>query len=169
MGRERPAGQSHNAVAVSLALGPSAYDLSDTGTAFAVAAQLPWEPVAGLVVEPGITFFAYSSQFDTRFSYLFPELSVQAQLPRGRVRPFFGVGAGGAFVVSGPSETVATLPAVAGVRVTVKADWGVRGELRVRAVRPWTGNTADFLFGLSRRQGADRPLSFRTNRLSRTR
>ncbi len=143
--------QSHSAVALGLALGPSAYDLSGTGTAFAVATQLPWEPVAWLVIEPGVTFFTYSSQFDTRFSYLFPELSIRAQLPRGRVRPFLGVGAGGAFVVSGPSETVATLHAAGGVRVALNGMWGVRGELRVRAVRPWVGNTADFLFGVSRR------------------
>ncbi len=101
-------GQTPNAVALSVAVGPSPYDLSGTGTGFAAALQLPWEPVAGLVVEPGVTFFTYSSQFDTRFNYLFPELSVQAQLPRGRVHPFLGVGAGGAFVLSGPSETVAT-------------------------------------------------------------
>jgi len=145
------AAQNFNPLALSLALGPSPYDLSGTGTGFAVAAGLPWEPVAGLIVEPGVTFFTYSSQFETRFNYLFPELSVQAQLPRGRVRPFLGVGAGGAFVVSGPSETVATLHAVGGVRVAIDATWGVRSELRVRAVRPWVGNTADFLLGVSRR------------------
>ncbi len=145
------AGQSANPVALSLALGPSPYDLSGTGTGFAMATQLAWEPVAGLVLEPGVTFFTYSSQFDTRFSFLFPELSVQAQLPHGRVRPFLGVGAGGAFTVNGPSETVATLHAVGGVRVVLNATWGMRGELRVRAVRPWVGNTADFLVGVSRR------------------
>jgi hypothetical protein len=145
------AAQQARPVTLSLVAGPSVYDLSGTGTSFAGAALVAWEPIAGLVLEPGVTFFTYSSQFDTRFSYLFPELSIQGQLPRGRMRPFLGVGAGGAFVLSGSSETVATLHAVGGVRVRVNTDWAVRGELRVRAVRPWTGNTADFLFGVSRR------------------
>jgi hypothetical protein len=86
-----------------------------------------------------------------RFSYLFLELSIQAQLPHGQVRPFLGVGAGGAFVVTGPSETVATLHAVVGLRALIDQSWGIRGEFRVRSVRPWTGNTADILLGVSRR------------------
>lgn len=148
----RPAAaQATRPAAVSLAVGPSEYDLSGTGTSVAAAAGLAWEVLPALVVEPGLTFFTYKAQFQERVSFLFPELSVQAQLPRGRVRPFLGVGAGGGFVVSGPSQTVATLHAVGGVRVQVSPSWGLRGELRVRAVRPWTGNTADFLFGVSRR------------------
>lgn len=122
------AGQSPDPIALSLALGPSPYDLSGPGTGFATAAQFSWEPVAGLVIEPGVTRFTYSSQFATRFSYLFPKLSIQAQVPRGRVRPFLGVGGGGAIVVSGPSETVATLHAVGGVRVPINANWGSAGS-----------------------------------------
>ena len=134
---------------MGLAAGPSVYDLSGTGTTVAAAAQLAWEPLAALVIEPGLTFLTYEAQFQDRISFLFPELSVQAQLPGGRVRPFLGVGAGGAFAISGPGETVATLHAVGGARVHVNANWGLRGELRVRAVRPWSGNTADFLIGVS--------------------
>jgi hypothetical protein len=103
------------------------------------------------VIEPGVGFFSYNSQFDIRTSYLFPELSVQGQLQLGRVRPFIGGGGGGAFVLGGEGETVATLHGVGGTRIDISPEWAISGELRVRAVRPWTGNTVDFLFGVSRR------------------
>jgi hypothetical protein len=136
---------------LGVAVGPSPYDLSGTGTGAAGAVLLAWAPVRGLVVEPGVTVFAYRSQFDERTTWLFPELSIQGQLPLGRVRPFLGGGAGGGFVASGTGQTVATLHAVGGVRIALGKGWGGLGEMRVRAVRPWTGNTVDFLFGVSRR------------------
>jgi hypothetical protein len=110
-----------------------------------------WQPVSWLVIEPGVGFFTYESQFADRTTFLFPELSVQAQAGAGVVRPFLGVGGGGAFVVAGDGETVATLHAVGGVRIDLSQGWGLSGELRVRAIRPWTGNTADILVGVSRR------------------
>lgn len=136
---------------VSVAGGPSDYDLSGTGTALAVGAQLPWRPGRPFVVEPGVMFFTYSSQFETRISYLMPEVSVQVQAELKRVRPFAGVGAGAAFRISGPNETELTLHATAGMRVELSRAWGLRGELRVRSVDPWVGTTADFLFGVGRR------------------
>jgi hypothetical protein len=145
------AGQEPPPVTLSLAAGPSIYDLSGTGTSFAVAGQGAWEPLPALVVEPGMTFFTYQAQFADRVSYLFPELSIQIQLPHGRVRPFLGVGGGGGFVVSGPGETAGTLHAVGGVRVHLDPRWSLRGDLRVRSVDPWIGNTADIMFGVGRR------------------
>jgi hypothetical protein len=142
--------QAGSRLALSVAAGPSPYDLSGTGTGFAAAAELSWRPVSGLVVEPGLTYFTYQSQFSERIHYLMNELSIQGELPLGRVRPFLGGGAGFARVVSDPEETVATLHAVGGFRVDLSQAWGARAEMRVRAVRPWTGNTVDFLFGLSR-------------------
>jgi hypothetical protein len=68
----RGAAQQPRQVTLSLAAGPSVYDLSGTGTSFAGAALLAWEPLAALVVEPAVTFFTYSTQFDDRFTYLFP-------------------------------------------------------------------------------------------------
>jgi hypothetical protein len=53
-------------------------------------------------------------------------------------------------VLSGVGETVATLHAVGGVRADISDAWALLGQMRVRAVRPWTGNTVDFLFGVSR-------------------
>lgn len=138
-------------LALGIAVGPSPYDLSGTGTGAAGAVLLAWAPVRGLVVEPGVTVFSYRSQFDQRTTWLFPELSIQGELPLGRVRPFLGGGAGGGFVAGGTGQTVATLHAVGGLRIAIGEGWGALGEMRVRAVRPWTGNTVDFLFGVSRR------------------
>ena len=142
--------QAGSRLALSLAAGPSPYDLSGTGTGFAAAMELSWRPVSGLVIEPGLTYFTYESQFSERIHYLMNELSVQGELPLRRVRPFVGGGAGFARVVSDSEELVATLHAVGGLRVDLSRAWGARAEMRVRAVRPWTGNTVDFLFGLSR-------------------
>jgi hypothetical protein len=142
--------QSGSRLALSGAVGPSAYDLSGTGTGFAAAVELSWRPVMGLVIEPGMTYFTYQSQFSERIHYLMNELSVQGELPLGRVCPFLGGGAGFARVAGESEETVATLHAVGGLRVDLSQAWGARAEMRVRAVRPWTGNTVDILFGLSR-------------------
>lgn len=97
-----------------------------------------------------MTVFSYHSQFDERTTLLLPELSVQGELVLGSFRPFIGGGAGGAFTLSGIGETAATLHAVGGTRVDLNENWGLLGEMRIRAVHPWTGNTADFMFGVSR-------------------
>lgn len=143
--------QAPGSLELSVAGGPSNYDLSGTGTALAVGAQLPWHPGRPFVVEPGVMFYTYSSQFGTRTSHLMPEVSLQVQAQLKRVLPFAGVGAGAAFGLSGPNRIDLTLHATAGVRVELNRDWGLRGELRVRSVNPWVGTTADLLFGVSRR------------------
>jgi hypothetical protein len=145
-------------LAVEVAGGPSSYDLSGTGTGGAGAAFLAWRPVRGLVVEPGLTVFGYRSQFGENTILLLPELSVQGELVLGSFRPFLGGGAGGAFSVSGVQTRTVTLHAVGGARVDLSQNWGLLGEMRIRAVHPWTGNTVDFLFGASR---ALRPLTGR--------
>lgn len=103
------------------------------------------------MIEPGVGFLSHESQFDEPTTFLFPELSIQGQLQLGRARPFLGGGAGGAIVVSGDGESVETLHAVIGTRLDMGRDWVVSGEIRVRAVQPWSGNTADFLVGVNRR------------------
>ena len=136
---------------LTIGAGPAPYDLSGTGTGTAGAAFLAWSPRRGLIVEPGLTIFSYLSQFDERTYLAFPELSVQAELPGGRLRPFLGGGAGGAFRLSGTGQTVLTLHGAGGVRFHVGDLWTLLGEMRIRAVRPWTGNTVDFIFGIGRR------------------
>jgi hypothetical protein len=130
--------------------GPSPYDLSGTGTGFAAALEFNWRPTPGLVIEPGVTYFTYQSQFSEQIHYLMNELSIQGELPLGRARPFLGGGAGFAQVLNEEDEeAVGTLHAVVGLRVDLSRTWGARAEMRARAVRPWTGNTLDILFGLS--------------------
>ena len=145
----RPA-PAQGRLALGIAAGPSPYDLSGTGTGTAVAGSLAWRPARGLVVEPGLTVFSYRSQFDERTNLLLPEVSFQGELALGAFRPFLGGGAGGAFALSGVPSTSVTLHAVGGARVDLGQTWGLRGEMRVRAIHPWTGNTVDFLFGVSR-------------------
>jgi hypothetical protein len=144
-------GAAQGRLALAVAAGPSPYDLAGTGTGTSGAAFLAWRPARGLVVEPGVTVFSYRSQFGERTSLLFPELSVQGELVLGTFRPFIGGGAGGSFGLEGAGETALTLHAVGGTRVDLSDAWSLLGEMRIRAVRPWTGNTVDFLFGVSRR------------------
>jgi hypothetical protein len=137
-------------LALGIAAGPSPYDLAGTGTGTAAGGFLAWRPARGLVVEPGLTVFSYRSQFDERTNLVFPELSIQGELVLGRFRPFLGGGAGGAFALSGVPSTTVTLHAVGGARLDLSETWGLLGEMRIRAVHPWTGNTVDLLFGVSR-------------------
>lgn len=147
----RAVAQQASRIDLGIAAGPSPYDLSGTGTAFAAGIRAPWQAQRWLVIEPGVGFLSYDEQFGDRITYLFPELSLQGQLHFGRARPFLGGGVGAAFVVGGEGETVETLHGVLGTRLDMSPDWTVSGEFRVRAVKPWAGNTADFLLGLSRR------------------
>lgn len=77
--------------------GPANYDLSGTGWSWSAAARLDLSLSRLLLLEHGIGFFTYDSQFDSRTSYLLPEVSLQLQYPGLSVRPYVGVGAGGAF------------------------------------------------------------------------
>ena len=86
--------QTGSRLTLSGLAGPSPYDLSGTGTGFAAALEFNWRPMPGLVIEPGVTYFTYQSQFSQQIHYLMNELSVQGELPLGRVRPFLGGGAG---------------------------------------------------------------------------
>jgi hypothetical protein len=145
----RPA-SAQGDLAFGIAAGPSPYDLSGTGTGTAIGGFLPWRPARGLVVEPGITVFSYRSQFDERTNLVLHEVSVQGELVLGQFRPFLGGGVGGSFAVSGVPTTTLTLHAVGGARVDLGLSWGLLGEVRIRSIHPWTGNTVDFLFGVSR-------------------
>jgi hypothetical protein len=145
----RPA-PAQGRLALGIAAGPSPYDLAGTGTGTAVGGFLPWRPARGLVVEPGLTVFSYRSQFDERTNLVLPEVSIQGELVLGGFRPFLGGGAGGAFALSGVPSTSLTLHAVGGARVDLGLNWGLLGEMRIRSIHPWTGNTVDLLFGVTR-------------------
>lgn len=145
-GQERPRVQS------ALLLGPSPYDLSGTGTGLAFNAGITL-PLAGrvLLAEPSVGIFTYRSQFGKRTHWLFPELSIQAQAGLGVVHPYIGGGLGaGTAGLSGPAHWVVTLHGLAGLRVHLGGPWGVRGEMRVRSVDPFHGNTVDVGLGITR-------------------
>jgi hypothetical protein len=139
--------------AVALLAGPSPYDLAGTGTGFAAALRFDFPSGRLLVFEPGIGFFRYENQSGDRITYLLPELSVQIQVPSGAVRPYVGGGIGFSEFLSGRGSTFVTLHAATGLRVDLGADWGLRGEWRLRSIDPFTGNTSDLLLGVSRRFG----------------
>ena len=116
--------------------GPANYDLSGTGWSWSAAARLDLPLGRLLLVEPGIAFFTYDSQSDTRTYYLFPELSLQLQYPGSSLRPYVGVGAGGAFVLEGGpgSSTEPTVHGALGLRMAVTERWGLRTEARFRNI-----------------------------------
>jgi hypothetical protein len=136
----------------ALLLGPSPYDLSGTGTGFAVNAGVA-VPVLRqvLLLEPSLGIFTYTSQFGNREHWLFPELGLQAQARVGAVRPYLGGGIGAGTVgLSGPARWKFTLHGLAGVRAHLSGRWGIRGEMRIRSVDPFHGNTVDFGLGVTR-------------------
>ncbi len=146
--------QEHrNMWAAALVGGPTNYDLSGTGWSWGVAGRLDVPLARFLLLEPGLGFFTYRAQFDARFSFVLPELSLQAQLPGRTVRPYIGVGGGGAFVVRGPGDSEPTVHAAIGVRTLVTPHWGLRFEGRARNITVFEGNNSmlEFGFGISRR------------------
>jgi len=144
--------------AVAVTGGMTEYDLSGVGnTAFVgLRAQLP--VTGALVIEPGLNYMKYNTQGGSRTSLWMPEVQLQAELPLGAVRPYLGLGAGGALISSGGQrQTELTFSTAAGVRVALGGGWGIGGELRVRAIDPWTATTADFGLSISRRLGGAVP------------
>ncbi len=77
-----------------------------------------------------------------------PELQVQAQWPRGRFRPYLGVG-GGWFVRGGEQQTQGTGSGSIGLRFVGRMiPLGARAELRVRGIgRSFSGSTVEPTFG----------------------
>ena len=147
--RDRPA------PAVSFLAGPSTYDLSGTGAAVNAAIRFDIPAGRRFIVEPGIGFFRYRTQFATTIKYLLPEISLQFQPTRGPVRPYVGVGAGFSEYLTGPGASPATVHAVVGLRARVTRVYGFRTEIRLRGLDPFSGQQiTDFAFGLTKGLGA---------------
>jgi outer membrane protein with beta-barrel domain len=136
-------------------IGASRYGFSGTatgtGTGFSLNAGIAIPLVRRVVfLEPSLGFLSYTTQFGNHSSWMFPELSLQVQRPRGGVRPYLGAGIGtGTTGLSGPARWKFTMLGLAGVRVHIGGRWGVRAEVRLRSVDPWNGHTADFGFGFT--------------------
>ena len=127
------------------------YDLSGVGDTFfgAVRIEMPLSSI--VLLEPGITFSRYDAQLGSKVSLLFPEMQIQLQ-GRGVASPYIGMGAGPAFAFrSGWSDIQLSLSAALGLRVRIKQQWRVGGELRIRAIDPFAGTTVEWGLGVSRR------------------
>lgn len=140
--------QGQTEMSVGLVGGASQYDLSGTGTTGFAALRFDVVPERArfLVFEAGLQYFRYEAQSADHERIWFPEASLQLQLPSRVVRPYVGIGAGYGF----SSESEPTLSASVGSRFRIASQWSLRTELRVRAVDPWTGTTADWGLGVSR-------------------
>jgi len=143
-------GAAQTETSIGLMGGAAQYDLSGTGTAPFAAAWLDVVPARArwLVAEAGLAFFTYEPQSGERINHWFPEVMLQVQRPSGLLGPYLGAGVGYAF---GSGNAFPTLAAAGGLRIRLHEDWALRGELRIRSVDPWTGTTADWGFGFSRR------------------
>lgn len=133
----------------SLTAGPSPYALAERGTGFSAHAGLGFRVTRRvLILEPGLGFFIYRNPFKVRTSWFFPELSAQAELRPGGLRPFIGAGAGaGVESLPGSDRWKGTLHAVAGLRLRLGRTWGARAEVRLRGVHA-RGHTIDIGAGI---------------------
>ena len=131
--------------------GVSQYDLSGTGTGPFAAVRYERLIRPALIAGAGIAYMTDRQEFRVREHHVFPEVMLQLQVPRGSLRPYLGAGAGLAFSSAGDfSETDWTLAGAGGLRIAAGSAWSIRGELRIRAVDPWVGTTADWGFGVTR-------------------
>ena len=136
---------------VGAVVGITQFDLSGTGTAPVVSIRAEQEINRFLVVEGAVTLFRPKEQFGTRRTFIVPEVQLQLQLPAEIVRPYLGVGVGGAFISNGGGSQE-VISAAGGIRAAISKEWDVRGELRVRNIgKLFTGATADWTAGFARR------------------
>jgi len=134
--------------ALSVLAGPSPYDLSGTGTGFAMGAWVDYPVLSFLRVEGGVGYFQYSTQYGAGYKYLLPEVGFRLGVPIGPLFPFLGGGAGAAFMIAGGDDQAWTLHAVVGLRAWLVGRIGVRAEFRLRSVDPFHGNMGDVVGGV---------------------
>lgn len=123
-------------------VGRSDYDLAGTGHVFVASARYSSPLTGALAIEIGGTWFEY--EFAT---YAFPEVSLVLGPRLGSLRPYLAAGAGVTVALQGFGGGRPTLHAAAGLNVRLNPRWGLRSELRVRAVDPWGAVTADITAG----------------------
>jgi hypothetical protein len=138
--------------ALGIVGGAWSYDLSGTGTSAFGGLRAEFTVARPVVIEPGLTYARYSSQFGPSVNYLIPEIQGQLQIPGSTLRPFLGAGIGFAYAwAEGEHVTDLSLSAGLGTRVRLSEDWSARAELRVRSIDPWTGNAAEWTAGIAHR------------------
>jgi hypothetical protein len=149
--RSSPAQTPDAAQAFSLVGGLMQYDLSGTGNAFFAAARVELPLSSIVLLEPGLTFSQYDADFGSEVSLLFGDVQLQLQ-GRGGLSPYIGVGVGPAFAFTrGESATELSVSGALGLRVRLDPRWRIGGELRIRAIDPFAGTTAEWGLGVSRR------------------
>lgn len=97
----------------------------DDRSGFLLALRVDWRIGTRLVLEPGISGLLASED-----EALFPEVSLQLELPRLRFRPYAGVGAG--YALLGDASNEGSLHGAAGVRYVTGGVWDLRAEVRPR-------------------------------------
>ena len=143
-------GQMRSPQVLTLGGGVARYDLGgDKGTTAVFVARFDGTIGQYFVIEPGFAYMHFSGQFGGR-NYLLPEISFQGQGYIGPVRPFLGAGIGFANISTGPSQSQVSLHAVSGLRIRFGGGWGMRLEVRARAVDPFHNHTYDFTGGIMR-------------------
>jgi hypothetical protein len=138
--------------AVLFSGGLSQYDLQGVGTSGVVAVRAQLPVTRRLVSEAAIVYMAFDNQFGPRTRQFMPEAQLQADLLTGGVRPYLGVGAGLSHArLAGFSTTELTVSTAGGMRVDLGSRWIAAGELRIRAIDPWAGSTADWTVSVGHR------------------
>lgn len=134
--------------------GASFYYLAGTGTAWFNGLSVALQAHRLVILEGSLGLLRHG--FDAPFSgvpvsetILLPELGVQFQVPIGALRPYVGGGAGLADGYSTTRGIDATLHAATGLRLDLTDRLGLRTDLRVRTIRPFSDFTLDWAAGLS--------------------
>jgi len=132
--------------------GAAPYDLAAKGTGPFGAIRIEVPAGRIFVIEPGLTFFRYTSEVDEKVSLLFTEVSLQAQLPRGPARPYLGAGVGFSEFLSGRGGNDFVGHVAGGVRWSFGGRWGGRLEARARTLN-FDGSAIELGFGIRRSFG----------------
>lgn len=132
--RRRPADRRDPAVVFFGGVAP--YNQDTTGTGWTIGIRLEVPSGRRFIIEPGISYFRYTSSANVKIARLLPEVSFQFAPGRGAVRPYLGLGAGFAEFASGPGGSRGTAHAAAGLRVQSAGRLGARIEARARSIDP---------------------------------
>lgn len=136
-------------------------DLMGAGTDLLAGAGVRL-PLSGVVrVEPGLRYTRFTAEpdqvdpdADPEVSLLLLDFQLQVQLPHDRVRPWVGVGAGGAMDLRGGDRgdaklVMSTFSASAGVSLAVLHRLGLLAEGRLRTLDGFGDRAVDLALGLA--------------------
>jgi hypothetical protein len=142
---------------LGLRLGGSVYRLEDSTTTGQIGALVFTVPVHRVIVfEGSLPILDDDRSVEIaglpaakRISALLPEISIQAQLPLGRVLPYVGGGGGGAIKIDGPGSSGFSAHVAGGVRVIVAKRFNIQADVRRRWTSKWAKWMMDYTIGLN--------------------